>query len=78
MYATAAAHFGIVIRGLFEDERQSQALQAVAVSCLSDSDSFAQCPASVAPFYDLPEPGIGKMSLVLDALLAVNVSKIIW
>ena len=81
MYATAAAHFGIVVRGLFKDEKQSQVYQNIAISCLSDPDpdyySAIQCTTSATPLYDLPESAVTSTSLVLDALLAVNVSKTI-
>ena len=45
MYILAVAHFGIILYGLFEDDRQLRTLQASAISCLTDAaaDSSAQC-----------------------------------
>ena len=75
MYLSAAAHFGIILYGLFKGDRQSRALQASAISCLTDAitDSFIQCP-----WPDLNRTTSASALEDLVAVLAcVNVSYIV-
>lgn len=81
MYAVAATHLGIVLRCLFEDDRQSRATQASAISCLEALDSVSQCPESdltsgVANHSYLGD-AFGDMLSGMMVLLSVNVSYII-
>ena len=74
MYILAAVHFGIDLRCLFEDVRQSRALQASALSYAA-TNSSAQClsPDSVS---DATSPVSNFESMLIErtVLLSSNVS----
>ena len=77
MYMLSAAHFGIDLYCFFEDERQSRALQASAISCLTDAaaDSSAQCPWLDSVLDGSPPgPAFIDMQIELGVLLSLNVS----
>ena len=76
MYMVAAAHFGIGLRCLLEDDRRSRALQASIVSCLADAalDSSAQCPWTGPTLENPLKSAFDDMALELAVLASVNVS----